>query len=213
MILGVAIGGAVPNVPAWAHAYETGSVGAIFASMLSTAGGFGKFVTVILAFSTLGNIAATIYSITLNFQILLPILVRVPRALFALVFIAIIIPVSIRAASSFFVSLENFIGVIAYWAAAFFSIVTVEHLVFRKGRYESYDPTIWDVGPALPNGVSAIVAGVLSFGLIIPCMAQTWYVGPIAKKTGDIGFEVALVVSALLYLLLRSLEVRIRKRL
>ncbi|EER29121.1 hypothetical protein D8B26_000395 [Coccidioides posadasii str. Silveira] len=213
MILGAAVGGAVPNVPDWAQAHETGSVGAIFASMLSPAGGFGKFITVLLAFSTLGNIAATIYSITLNFQILLPVLVRVPRALFAFVFIAIIIPISIRAASSFFASLENFIGVIAYWSAAFFSIVTVEHLVFRKGRYESYDPTIWNVGSALPSGVSALAAGVLSFALVIPCMSQTWYVGPIAKKTGDIGFEIALVLSALLYLPLRAAEIKWRKRL
>ncbi|EEP81585.1 conserved hypothetical protein [Uncinocarpus reesii 1704] len=213
MILGAAIGGAVPNVPDWAKAYKSGSVGGIFAAMLSSAGGFGKFITVLLAFSTLGNIAATIYSITLNFQILLPILVRVPRALFALVFIAIIIPVSIRAAASFFLSLENFIGVIAYWSAAFFSIVTVEHLVFRKGRYGSYDPTIWNVGSALPSGVSALAAGLLSFALVIPCMSQTWYVGPIAKKTGDIGFEVALGLSALLYLPLRAVEVHMRKRL
>ncbi|KAK2752204.1 hypothetical protein FQN55_008094 [Onygenales sp. PD_40] len=212
MILGAAIGGAVPNTPSWATAFETGSIGGIFAAMLSSAGGFGKFITVLLAFSTLGNIAATIYSITLNFQILLPVLIRVPRALFALVFIAIIIPVSIRAASSFFVSLENFIGVIAYWSAAFFAIVSVEHLVFRRGDYASYDHRIWNVGSQLPSGVAALGAGALSFALVVPCMAQTWFVGPIAEKTGDIGFEMALGVSALLYLPMRAVEVRIRGR-
>ncbi|PGH23532.1 hypothetical protein AJ80_02486 [Polytolypa hystricis UAMH7299] len=212
MILGAAIGGAVPNVPTWAAAYETGSIGGIFSAMLSPATGFGKFITVLLAFSTLGNMSATIYSITLNFQILLPILVRVPRALFALVFIAIIIPVSIRAAADFFVSLENFIGVIAYWSAAFVSIVVMEHLVFRRGDYDSYDPKIWNVARKLPTGVAALAAGALSFALVIPCMAQTWFVGPVAKKTGDIGFEMALAVSAVLYLPFRALEIGIWKR-
>ena len=213
MTLGAAIGCAVPNIPSWSEAYETGSVGAIFAAMLTSASGFGKFITVLLAFSTLGNIAASIYSITINFQILLPILIRIPRALFAIVFIAIVIPLSMRAAVSFFVSLQNFVAVIAYWAAAFFAIVTIEHVVFRRGRYDTYDLAIWNDGSALPSGISALVAGVLSFGLVVPCMSQTWFVGPIAEKTGDIGFLVALGVCSILYLPLRTLEIRVRKRL
>ncbi|KAF3480523.1 arginine-tRNA-protein transferase [Arthroderma uncinatum] len=159
MILGAAIGGAVPNVPSWSAAYETGSVGGIFAAMLSSAGGFGKFVIVLLTFSTLGNIAASIYSITLNFQILLPILVRVPRAVFAVVFIAIVIPVSMRAAVSFFVSLENFAAVISYWSATFVAVIAIEHIVFRKRGYDSYDPSIWNNGSALPSGIPAVAAG------------------------------------------------------
>ncbi|KAM5429702.1 hypothetical protein McanCB56680_004093 [Microsporum canis] len=213
MILGAAIGGAVPNIPNWSTAYETGSVGGIFAAMLSSAGGFGKFIIVLLTFSTLGNIAASIYSITLNFQLLLPVFARVPRAIFAIVFIAIVIPVSIRAAVSFFVSLENFAAVISYWSATFVAIIAIEHVVFRKGDYNSYDPSVWNDGAALPSGISAIAAGALSFALVVPCMLQTWFQGPIAKVTGDIGFEVAMVLSGILYLPFRALEIRLRKRI
>ncbi|KAL1956940.1 hypothetical protein VTO42DRAFT_6687 [Malbranchea cinnamomea] len=207
MILGAAIGAAVPNIPSWAEAYETGSVGGIFAAILAPGGGFGKFLTVLLSFSTLGNIAATIYSITLNFQILAPFLARIPRALFAVVFIAIVIPLSMRAATSFFVSLHNFVGVIAYWSAAVVAVLMIEHLVFRKGRYNSYDHTVWNTGQKLPSGLAALGACALSFALVVPCMAQTWYVGPIAKTAGDIGFEVAFALSAVLYLPLRALEI------
>ncbi|EGD93677.1 cytosine-purine permease [Trichophyton tonsurans CBS 112818] len=213
MILGAAIGGAVPNIPSWSSAYETGSVGGILAAMLASAGGFGKFIIVLLTFSTLGNIAASIYSISLNFQLLLPIFLRVPRAIFAIVFIAIVIPVSIRAAVSFFVSLENFAAVISYWSATFVAIIAIEHVVFRKGDYASYDTTIWNDAAALPSGVAAIAAGALSFALVVPCMLQTWFQGPIAKITGDIGFEVAIVLSGILYLPLRALEIKIRKRI
>lgn len=213
MILGAAIGGAVPNIPNWSSAYETGSVGGILAAMLASAGGFGKFIIVLLTFSTLGNIAASIYSISLNFQLLLPIFLRVPRAIFAIVFIAIVIPVSIRAAVSFFVSLENFAAVISYWSATFVAIIAIEHVVFRKGDYASYDATIWNDAAALPSGVAAIAAGALSFALVVPCMLQTWFQGPIAKITGDIGFEVAMVLSGILYLPLRALEIKIRKRI
>jgi hypothetical protein len=67
LILGATIGGAVPNIPLRADGYETSSGGGVLAAMLLSAGGFGKFIVVLLAFSTRGNIAATLYSITLNF--------------------------------------------------------------------------------------------------------------------------------------------------
>ena len=54
----------------------------------------------------------------------------------------------------------------------------------------------------------ALAAGLLSVALIVPSMEQVWYTGPIAKYTGDIGFEVAFAVSALLYWPLRTLELR-----
>jgi purine-cytosine permease-like protein len=50
----------------------------------------------------------------------------------------------------------------------------------------------------------------LSLALVIPSMNQVLYTGPIARKTGDIGFEVAMVVTALLYVPLRHLEKRWR---
>ena len=115
MILGAAIGGAVPNVPSWTHGYNTTSAGGVLAAMLEPADGFGKFLVVVLAFTILGNLAATMYSITLNFQLLIPWLVRIPRFVFAVVITAIIIPVSIFAAKNFFVNLENFIGYVVYF--------------------------------------------------------------------------------------------------
>ena len=86
----------------------------------------------------------------------------------------------------------------------------VEFVWFRKMDFETYDHKIWNVGSKLPWGVAAISAGVCSFGLVIPCMAEVWYTGPIAKSTGDIGFEVAFVVSAILYVPFRILEIRFR---
>src|SRR4051812_36053956 len=112
MVLGAAIGGATANVPSWSEGYDANSAGGVLAAMLTPAGGFGKFLVVVLSFSILGNISATMYSITLNFQILMPWLMRVPRFVFSIVVTAIVIPVAVRAASSFFNNLENFIGVI-----------------------------------------------------------------------------------------------------
>ena len=213
MVLGAAIGGAVMNVPSWEAGYNSTAAGGVMAAMLEPAGGFGKFLVVLIALAILGNLAATMYSITLNFQLLIPWLVHIPRFVFAIVITAIVIPISIPAASDFFVSLENFIGVIGYWAAAYFAVVMLEHLVIRKSDYSTYDHAIWNVRKELPSGVAAMGAAVCSFALVIPSMGQVWYTGPIAQHTGDIGFEMAFVVTAFLYLPFRYAEIRIRGRL
>ncbi|EMD87230.1 hypothetical protein COCC4DRAFT_65532 [Bipolaris maydis ATCC 48331] len=214
MTLGAAMGGATPNVPSWQAGYEANAASGVLAAMLHPAGGFGRFVTVVLAFSMLGNLSATMYSVTLNLQMLVPWLFRVPRIVFSIVITGIVIGVAVEASKSFFLNLENFIGVIGYWSAAFIGIVLVEHVLFRGGSFAAYteDADAWDDGQKLPAGYAALGAFLLSFGLIVPCMGQIWWTGPIAETTGDIGLEVAVVLSALLYVPLRTWEKRVCRR-
>ena len=46
-------------------------------------------------------------------------------------------------------------------------------------------------------------------GTLANC-SQVWYTGPLAAKTGDIGFEVALVLAPILYVPLRWIELKYR---
>jgi purine-cytosine permease-like protein len=213
MVLGAAIGGAVGNVPSWSDANTANSVGGVLAAMLEPAGGFGKFVIVLIGLSPLGNTSASLYSVSLNLQMMVPMFTRIPRALFSIVVAAIFIPVSIKAAVSFYNSLENFIGIIGYWSAAFVAAVLMEHVVFRRGDFATYKHSSWNTARELPSGIAGLSAAIASFGLVIPCMYENWYVGLIAETTGDIGFEMAFCITALLYLPLRYLEIRMRGRL
>jgi purine-cytosine permease-like protein len=212
LVLGAAIGGAVPRNPSWTAGYNADSTGGVMFAMLENAGGFGKFVAVILAFSVIGNIACSLYSLSINFQIIIPMLVRVPRYVFSILITAIIILVSIAIAGKFLSSLGNFLGVIGYWAAVYIGILLTEYHWFRNGDPGALDAFIWDIGSRLPVGLAALSAGALSFALIIPCMNATWYTGPIAQKTGDIGPGVGMVLSVLLYIPLRTLEKRLMER-
>ncbi|SRR6266550_6547487 len=64
-----------------------------------------------------------------------------------------------------------------------------------------------------PGRKPDVGVGIASFGLVVPSMAQAWYTGPIAKVTGDIGFEVAFVLTSMLYIPFRALEIKIRRSL
>ncbi|KAF8872734.1 NCS cytosine-purine permease [Infundibulicybe gibba] len=191
--------------------YTDGNVGGLLEAMLQPTGNFGKFLTVLLSLSVAGNIAATLYSVSLNIQVFIPPLVAVPRYFFSILAAAIIIPLAIVGSHRFYGTLTNFLGLIGYWAGAFCGIVLVEHLVFRRGKSVAYNAQHWNSPRNLPSGVAAIGAALASFGLVVPCMDQVWFVGPIAKFTGDIGFEVSFALSAILYVPFRALEVRLKR--
>ncbi|KAI1349640.1 NCS1 nucleoside transporter [Xylaria sp. FL0043] len=213
LILGAAMGGAVPVVAGWTEAYESYGTGGIMAAMLEPVGGFGKFVLVLLALSVIGNIGISMYPVALNLQMLIPAFTKVPRFLFTLAVTALMIPLSIAASRAWEESLENFLAVIGYWAGFFDAILIEEAVIFRRLDWESYDHSIWNVGRKLPSGIAALVASVLSLGLVIPGINEVWFVGPFAKTTGDIGFELAFFGTALFYLPLRWLEIKWRGHL
>ncbi|KAK0473780.1 permease for cytosine/purines, uracil, thiamine, allantoin-domain-containing protein [Armillaria novae-zelandiae] len=209
--LGAAVAASASFVPAWNEGYAGGNVGGLLEAMLQPVGNFGKFLTVLLSISVAGNIAPTLYSMCLNIQVFIPVWYLVPRYIFSILATAIVLPLSIVGSHRFYDTLTNFLGLIGYWASAFIAVILVEHFVFRRNNPASYDVSCWNKPSALPWGWPAICASVGSFGLVVPCMEQIWFVGPIAKTTGDIGFEVAFAVTALLYLPLRAADIRLRK--
>ncbi|KAK5400802.1 hypothetical protein LTR06_011223 [Exophiala xenobiotica] len=211
LVLGAAIGGAVPTIPSLTAANNAYSVGGVMYAMVSPVGDFSKFIGVLLAFSVIGIAAATLYALSISLALLFPIglLARVPRFLYAILIVAIVIPVAIVASTNFYASLSNFLGIIGYWTAVYAGIALAEHHYFRKTSYDSYDHAIWDVPGKLPVGFAALVSGLLCFALIVPSMDAVWYTGSIARHTGDIGIEVGIVLAVILFIPLRALEIRI----
>ncbi|KAH9929656.1 hypothetical protein B0H21DRAFT_110305 [Amylocystis lapponica] len=209
--LGAAVAITAPSVPTWNEGYADGNVGGLVEAMLRPTGNFGKFLTVLLALSVTANIAPTLYSFCLNFQVFIPPLVVVPRYFFSLVATAVIIPLSIVGSHTFYSALTNFLGLIGYWASAFGAVVFAEHLIIRHNDFALYDLRCWNDYRRLPTGLPAIGACALACGLVVPSMDQVWFVGPIAQKTGDIGFELAFFSTLLFYVPLRHLELRFRK--
>ena len=92
----------------------------------------------------------------------------------------------------------------------FGAVVVVEHLVFKRNDFNAYDYGAWNTPSKLPTGLAALAACLVAVGVIVPSMEQVWWTGPIGEKTGDIGFELAFVVTALVYPVARAIELRVR---
>ena len=119
---------------------------------------------------------------------------------------------SIAGAHRFFNTLSNFLGIISYWSSAYSIILALEHFLFKHGNVAEYDVSAWNQPRRLPYGIAAFLSLATGFGIAVPAMDQVWYVGPIAKKTGDLGFELAFLAALVVYPPLRWLEIRISKR-
>jgi purine-cytosine permease-like protein len=96
-MLGAAVYIGSVNNEAWTAGFESNSVGGLIGAVLLDAGlgNFGRFLLVIFALGMVTNNAPTIYSVSLNCQVLFPWFVRFPRWVFALVGTAIYLPLSI----------------------------------------------------------------------------------------------------------------------
>jgi purine-cytosine permease-like protein len=82
--LGAAASIAAAEYAPWREAFGEGDLGALLLAMLDGTGGFGKFLTVLLSLSVVGNVAPTIYSFGLSFQVFVPWSLKVPRYFFSI---------------------------------------------------------------------------------------------------------------------------------
>ncbi|GLB39366.1 putative permease for cytosine/purines, uracil, thiamine, allantoin [Lyophyllum shimeji] len=213
-MLGAAFAAMAPAVPSWQAGFKDGSnVGGLIAAVLSPAGGFGKFLMVLISLSIPSACAPTMYTFGTSFMSVAPLFARVPRYVFAIISAAILIPIAIVGATRFYGTLVNVLSIIGYWSTAFAAIVLTEHFFIRRGDFLRYSIEDWDKARRLPPGIAAVVSFAGAFGIIVPSMSQVWYVGPIARAgTGDIGVFTGFTVAAVLYMVLRPLEQRLFQR-
>jgi purine-cytosine permease-like protein len=204
----------------WNQAYETDNTGGLLGASLSPLGGFGKFLLVIFALSTVACNIPNIYSLSLSAQVVAPIFKRVPRIVYTVIATGIYILLSIVAANKFDSSLISFTDIVSYWFSIFIVIVFGEHLIFRRCSFKNYDFDIWNNRKALPISLAAIFSGLFGIAGIILGMSQTWFSGPIAKaiagnndqESADVGFEFGFIFTAITFPLFRLIELYFLKR-
>ncbi|KAB5588567.1 Anaphase-promoting complex subunit 1 [Ceratobasidium theobromae] len=194
-LLGAAFASSMPSNPSWQAGYSAAGSGGLVAAVLDPLGGFGKFLTVLLGLSVIANLGMSMYCFCFSFQLVFPPLARVPRYVFSFVGIGVVVPLAIVGAKRFRETLVNFLGLVGYWCAAFVAVLVMEHVYFRQCEFSMYDIDAWNDRRKLPAGIAALGACIAAFGVVVLCMRQVWYVGVIARTTGDIGLEVGLVLT------------------
>ncbi|KAK7059759.1 permease for cytosine/purines, uracil, thiamine, allantoin-domain-containing protein [Favolaschia claudopus] len=208
-IFGAAFAAAVPSIPSWAAGYDNGNdIGGLTAAVLEPVGGFGKFLLVLMALGMSSQTTPVMYSCGISLMCVSKIFARVPRYIYAIIATGVAIPLAIVGRTRFYNVIVACIDIVGYWSAAFAGVVLTEHLVFRRRDFANYEVEHWDNARKLPSGFAAVLSLFAAMGFVVPCMAQTFYVGPIAKGTGDIGLWIGLFTASAVYCVLRPLEAR-----
>ena len=228
--LGAALFSGTEANPAWKVAYQHYGVGGPLKMALEPAGGFGKFLLVLAALSSIpvritnfadfvdhiaDNIQNNIpnnYSFAIHAQNFGPWAIRVPRIAFVtLGFIAALI-VGCCAAAFFTDTLQTFLSIIGYWTIVHLVVIAEEHVLFRRARWSNYNWDAWGDADLLPFGWGAIAAFGFGFAGAALGMKVAWYTGPVAgvigKKGGNVGHEMTAVFTGIAFPVFRYLERR-----
>jgi len=188
LIVGIGLASAIPNNRAYSSAYESGQ-GNLLVEGFSSLGGFGKFLSVVIALGLIANLIAPTYSSGIDFQMLGRAAQKVPRFVWNTCGVIIYTVCALAGRNSLSAIFTNFLALMGYWVAIWIAITLEEQLIFR--RRTGYDWTVWNSQDKLPVGIASLVAFLIGWAGAILCMAQVWYIGPIAKEVGEYGADVS----------------------
>ncbi|TKX23359.1 purine-cytosine permease [Elsinoe australis] len=215
-MLGIGLGSGVTSVTEWGEAYGV-SQGALIVQGYVPLGGFGSFCSVIVALGLIANMIVPTYSSSVDFQVLGGWFLQVPRIVWNTVGVIIYTVCAIAGRSNLAAIFTNFLALMGYWVAIWVAIFLEEHFLFRRGSTGlGWNWDAWNDKNSMPLGAAALTAFLIGWAGSILCMAQVWYIGPIAGLVGDYGADLGNYVgfawAGLVYAPLRYLEVRKMKR-
>ncbi|KAK2069641.1 hypothetical protein P8C59_004198 [Phyllachora maydis] len=219
MILGAVCGSALNNKADWSDAWDHG-VGLLVKTMIHPTG-LANLLLVILALSGIAMNAVALYSAGLAIQQFARPLGVVPRFVWTCIMFVAIILLALVGRDQLLEFLQNFLSLLGYWTTSFFIILFVEHYLFRGGLhgFQGYDLEAWNTPSRMPVGFAGGLAFAAGITGGVVGMSETWYVGKLAAMIGDpaqgggdIGNELALAFTLVVYIPARWLEYRIMKR-
>ncbi|TVY38579.1 Purine-cytosine permease [Lachnellula subtilissima] len=209
-VIGAGLSSGLANNPVW-EAAGAGS-GALIVAGFDGLGGFGKFCSVVVALGLIPNMVAPIYSSGIDWQILGRYPAMVPRFIWTTWGVIIFTVCALVGRDHLSEIFTNFLALMGYWVVFWIVITLEEEFIFRRRMKPTFIWSDWDKPHKLPIGLAALAAFCVGWTGAVLCMAQVYFIGPIAKQVGDYGADMGNYVgfawTALVYPPLRYLELK-----
>ncbi|KAL4399739.1 transmembrane transporter [Malassezia pachydermatis] len=209
---GALIASALNTHPDWLATYQDHGLGFLLRDMLYPTG-FAKFLLVMLVLAGISLNSLSTYSAPISLMQVSPWLGYVPRVFWQVIMFGIVIALGLAGRERLDAYLVNFLDLLGYWCTSYFLILMLEHVVIRKGSFANYDLEGWNDPDRLPHGIAAIIVFLVGVVCWVMGMAETWYIGPLARlfgpHGGDVANEFTLVFTVVTYIPLRYLERRV----
>lgn len=212
MTLGAACATGTLTDPEWTRMYREYSIGGLVYSILvlQSLNGFGQFLCVVLAMSTVANNIPNMYSVSLSAQAFWSPMRKNSRIFSTLAGNFVCSAICIPAFYNFEEIMDNFMNLIGYYLAIYEAMCLSEHFIWNRGRSSAYDYKNFHVKTSYPVGFAGVFGFCCGVAEFVLCMNQVWYLGVIARKIdeygGDIGFEVGAAFAAIGFNAVRHFE-------
>lgn len=188
-IIGIGLASGMLDNADWEAAYGV-SQGALIVEGYKPLGAFGSFCGVVVALGLVANLIVPTYSSGIDAQILASWAGAIPRVIWNTVGVVIYTVCALAGRAHLAEIFTNFLALMGYWVSIWIAITLEEHLIFR--RRTGFNWSAWNQKKKLPLGIAAFAAFVVGWVGAIMCMAQVWYIGPIAKRVGTYGADVGI---------------------
>lgn len=198
-----------------------GTGGDVISAALKPFGLLGEITILVIIVSTIANNIPNDYSLGLSVQVFGKAFERVNRVVWTILGTLVYFGLALVFGQNFAYTFQSFLLIIAYWLGIYAIVVILDHYVYRRGRYpelDNFDAHSYDDPHALPSsipGITAIVLGIVGISLGI---SQVFVVGSntfpvvglvaglVNKPYGiDVGFELAIILAAIGYVLAHAL--------
>lgn len=215
MVAGCVVASSLNNMPGWADIYEHDGIGFLVQSVLYPKG-FAKVILTLLVLSGINVNVVSIYSAAIAFQQFAHPCAKVPRFIWTLFCLFLILALALGGREQLNIFLQNFLSFLGYWSTSYFVVLFAEHYVFRKGKFENYDLEAWNDSTRLPVGLAALAAFLVGVAGWVLGMVESRYVGPVGKligtNGGDLANELTFIVTLVTYIPARYLELKVFRR-
>lgn len=214
MTLGAACATGTLTNPRWNELYQEKAVGGLVYAILveDSLHGFGQFLCVILALSTVANNVPNMYSVGLSAQSVWSPLRKVPRIFWTVVGNFVTLAICIPAYYHFETVMDNFMNLIGYYLAIYEAMSLSQHFIWNKARWSAYDYLNFNDKRSYPVGYAGVFGFCCGVAGVVIGMDQAWYKGVVGRQVGkfgaDIGFELAASFACIGFNIARYFEVK-----
>lgn len=242
-VLGILLADVGMNLKEWGETYDSTGIGGLLYEAFRPWGAGGDFLLVVIFLSLVSNNILNTYSAAFGVQLIGVFLARIPRWLWAIILTAIYMVCALVGRKQFASILGNFLPMVGYWISMYFIMLLEENQIFRtrwfihlytkefppeapkalsshfilaakhSKRGVNYNFNIWNDYDCLSRGLAATFSFAVGVVGAVLGMAQTYWVGPLARKVGadeggDIAMWLCMGLSAATYPLARYWELK-----
>ncbi|KAH0196349.1 hypothetical protein KCU99_g9457, partial [Aureobasidium melanogenum] len=215
-VVGAGLGAKADTIATWREAYE-GSIGTLIAEVLHPTGMMLKSSCgIVLVLGIMINMIRSMYSILADLYDLSSRLESVPMPIYPTMIMPICVTFAVLGRNHLADIMISVYSMTGYFASIWFGVLLTEYILFNKCMGHNNKWLLQEDERQFPLGLASSATFLLSCTVVVLCMTQTWYIGPIGfffKSSGlDLAILIGFIASVILYLILRYVELRFIER-